>query len=71
MAALPIDARGAFQLLWTALTVVGVLAFKSSFFRGFVLQGRLRSRAAVAQLPGFALLRLEVRPQALQLLYHR
>jgi hypothetical protein len=60
VAALPLSARGAFQLLWAALAAVGVLAFRFSFFRAFVLQGRLRSRAAVAQLPGLALLRLEV-----------
>lgn len=62
-----VTARGLLLLLWGSLSAVGLLAFRWRFFRALVLQGRLRSPAAVAQLPRLSLLRLEVSALSLSL----
>jgi hypothetical protein len=49
------------QLTWLAAVAGALLSFRSSFCRGFVLQGKMRTPVAVAQLPGLSLLRVEVR----------
>ncbi|ETL31624.1 hypothetical protein F441_15999 [Phytophthora nicotianae CJ01A1] len=48
------------QLTWLIAVAGGLLSFRSSFCRGFVLQGKMRTPAAVSQLPGLSLLRVEV-----------
>ncbi|EEY55548.1 uncharacterized protein PITG_09474 [Phytophthora infestans T30-4] len=48
------------QLTWLIAVAGGLLSFRSSFCRGFVLQGKMRTDAAVSQLPGLSLLRVEV-----------
>lgn len=55
-----LDARLVWRAAWVALSVVGLLAFRFSFFRAFVLQGRLRTPVALSRLPGLTLLHLEV-----------
>ncbi|KAG6611039.1 putative 3-oxo-5-alpha-steroid 4-dehydrogenase/steroid 5-alpha-reductase [Phytophthora cinnamomi] len=48
------------QLTWLVAAAGAVLSFRSRFCRGFVLQGKMRTPVAVAQLPGLSLLRVEV-----------
>ncbi|KAG3090485.1 hypothetical protein PI124_g13479 [Phytophthora idaei] len=49
------------QLTWVIAIAGGLLSFRSSFCRGFVLQGKMRTPVAVSQLPGLSsLLRVEV-----------
>ncbi|KAK1943635.1 Polyprenol reductase [Phytophthora citrophthora] len=48
------------QLTWLIAVAGGLFSFRSSFCRGFVLQGKMRSSMAVSQLPGMSLLRVEV-----------
>ncbi|KAL3658376.1 hypothetical protein V7S43_016756 [Phytophthora oleae] len=47
------------QLTWLIAVAGGMLSFRSSFCRGFVLQGKMRTPTAVSQLPGMSLLCLE------------
>lgn len=48
------------QLTWVVAVAGALLSFRSEFCRGFVLQGKMRTPAAVAHLPGLSLLRIEV-----------
>ncbi|RLN67954.1 hypothetical protein BBJ28_00023197 [Nothophytophthora sp. Chile5] len=48
------------QFTWSVAVVGAIASFRSGFCRAFVLQGKMRTPAALAQLPGLALLRLEV-----------
>ncbi|POM80049.1 3-oxo-5-alpha-steroid 4-dehydrogenase/steroid 5-alpha-reductase [Phytophthora palmivora] len=48
------------QLTWLIAATGGLLSFHSSFCRGFVLQGKMRTSVAVSELPGLTLLRVEV-----------
>ncbi|RLN10732.1 hypothetical protein BBJ28_00026196, partial [Nothophytophthora sp. Chile5] len=48
------------QFAWSVAVVGAIASFRSGFCRAFVLQGKMRTPAALAQLPGLALLRLEV-----------
>ncbi|KAH7471111.1 hypothetical protein PRIC1_003077 [Phytophthora ramorum] len=48
------------QLTWVIAVAGALLSFRSGACRGFVLQGKMRTPVAVAQLPGLSLLRVEV-----------
>lgn len=48
------------QLSWLIAVAGGLLSFRSSFCRGFVLQGKMRTSTAVSQLSGLSLLRVEL-----------
>ncbi|KAG7383463.1 Steroid 5 alpha-reductase 3 [Phytophthora pseudosyringae] len=48
------------QLTWLAAVAGGLLSFRSRFCRGLVLQGKMRTPAAISQLPGLSVLRVEV-----------
>lgn len=55
------DVSTGWKLLWVALGAGALVTLKSAFVQGLAVTGKVRSSAAIAQHPGAALLKLEVR----------
>ncbi|KAF1333315.1 putative 3-oxo-5-alpha-steroid 4-dehydrogenase/steroid 5-alpha-reductase, partial [Globisporangium splendens] len=55
------DASTLWKLLWVALSGGALVTLKSAFVQGLALTGKARVSAAIAQLPGAALLQIEIR----------
>lgn len=55
------DVSTGWKLLWVALGTGALVTLKSAFVQGLAVTGKVRSSAGIAQHPGAALLKLEVR----------